>query len=267
MPNPPRPQRLYKYQPFTTHALENIKNRQIWFSAPVAFNDPFDCATVVCAADITPDEWQHLAEHFKQALQAQGKPVPPQLTEPGLVGEILREHVANRTRMAIAQHITTHREQRGVACFAERNDDLLMWAHYADGHRGFCLEFDFTDDEFRNFRKVAYRSSAPILRVPQLLLESDADLFEAFLLTKHTTWSYEREWRGVHREPNKLYNVGWKRLTGVYFGAAMPAVRKEILCLMLHGSPTKLYSMQRREGHYELTAEGPLTYTPFPYDD
>jgi hypothetical protein len=29
----------------------------------------------------------------------------------------------------------------GVLCFSERPDDLLMWAYYADGHRGVCLKF------------------------------------------------------------------------------------------------------------------------------
>ena len=60
-----RPQRLYKYQPFTTYALENLKGRQIWFSAPAAFNDPFDCAAVVSSAEMTPEERNLVSELFE----------------------------------------------------------------------------------------------------------------------------------------------------------------------------------------------------------
>lgn len=30
-----------------------------------------------------------------------------------------------------------------VTCFSESNDDTLMWSHYAEGHTGFCVEYDF----------------------------------------------------------------------------------------------------------------------------
>jgi hypothetical protein len=32
-------------------------------------------------------------------------------------------------------------DRAGVACFSALPDDLLMWAHYADKHRGVCLKF------------------------------------------------------------------------------------------------------------------------------
>lgn len=32
---------------------------------------------------------------------------------------------------------------RLVACFSETNVSSLMWGHYADSHKGYCLEYDF----------------------------------------------------------------------------------------------------------------------------
>ncbi|ROT94445.1 DUF2971 domain-containing protein [Histidinibacterium lentulum] len=29
-----------------------------------------------------------------------------------------------------------------IACFGSQRDNLLMWSHYADGLRGFCIVFD-----------------------------------------------------------------------------------------------------------------------------
>lgn len=29
-----------------------------------------------------------------------------------------------------------------ISCFSERKDSLLMWSHYANSHKGFCVEYD-----------------------------------------------------------------------------------------------------------------------------
>lgn len=34
-----------------------------------------------------------------------------------------------------------------IACFTERNDNESMWGHYASGHRGVCLIFEFDERE------------------------------------------------------------------------------------------------------------------------
>jgi len=41
--NKPIPHKLYKYQPFDKYALINLIKRQLYFSKPENFNDPFDC--------------------------------------------------------------------------------------------------------------------------------------------------------------------------------------------------------------------------------
>jgi len=257
------PERLYKYQPFTTRALENLKNRQIWFSAPIAFNDPFDCGTVAYDVEMTETEIQRLQEAMKK--DARLRPDVRMTLESGMPTEHLRQQVVNGARKELAQQIKYQREQCGVACFSECNDDLLMWAHYADGHRGFCLEFDSTSEEFARFRRVTYRDSIPTLRVIDILLGSDVDIVESMLTTKNTVWSYEREWRGIHKQANIRFTVDYRKLTGIYLGAAMPDVHKEIVCLLLDGSPTNIHVMEIREGHFHVTPSARLTYTRFDY--
>lgn len=34
-----------------------------------------------------------------------------------------------------------------LACFSEKNDNQLMWSHYADSHKGICLVYEFESDE------------------------------------------------------------------------------------------------------------------------
>lgn len=49
-----------------------------------------------------------------------------------------------------------------ITCFSKRPDNLLMWSHYADGLRGFCLEFDrnlilFDNPNFAEIYDVDYK--------------------------------------------------------------------------------------------------------------
>jgi len=89
-------------------------------------------------------------------------------------------------------------EMIGILCLTESPDNLLMWAHYADSHQGFVVEFDAdspffnqrrgSDDEFWHLRKVLYSE-----RRPSFVL-SEVEDFSPFL-TKGEDWRYEAEWR------------------------------------------------------------------------
>jgi DUF2971 family protein len=45
----------------------------------------------------------------------------------------------------------------GFLSLSERRDDLLMWAHYAEMHRGVCLEFDASMLRFPKQRRSCIR--------------------------------------------------------------------------------------------------------------
>jgi hypothetical protein len=86
----------------------------------------------------------------------------------------------------------------GILSLADTSTDVRMWSHYADGGRGFLIEFDPKHpwfhakregrDSFRQMRQVIYVSSRPD---KYLLDVTDLD----FLYTKWDVWRDEREWR------------------------------------------------------------------------
>lgn len=86
----------------------------------------------------------------------------------------------------------------GILSLTETPTDVRMWGHYADGGRGFLIEFDpghpwfhakrEARDSFRHMRQVDYVSSRPakhLLDVTEL----------EFLYTKWDVWREEQEWR------------------------------------------------------------------------
>lgn len=89
-----------------------------------------------------------------------------------------------------------------IGCLATDPKNRLMWSHYADSHRGFCIEYDFNSlkDEVLPL-PIVYSENRPLIpwkaaidRAPESFKEATADLTLG-LLTKDQSWEYENEWR------------------------------------------------------------------------
>ena len=136
-------------------------------------------------------------------------------------------------------------ENIGVLALTEKPDNLLMWAHYAQNHKGFVIEFDgdheyfhkqlSSSDELRYLRKVRYSDKRPNIRLSTL--EEATDIF----LTKSKEWEYEQEWRIMRplRDATETINVNGEAIhlfsfppdcvTGIIFGCrTQPRLRQEI---------------------------------------
>jgi hypothetical protein len=87
----------------------------------------------------------------------------------------------------------------GILSLSEDPTHPLLWAHYAQSHKGFAIEFDTTHaffnrrrsetDELYHLRKVIYADRSMKGRA---LTDLDGD---DVLVTKASPWSYEAEWR------------------------------------------------------------------------
>src|ERR1035441_10393936 len=83
-----------------------------------------------------------------------------------------------------------------IYCLTPLPSSTLMWSHYADNHRGLCLEFSTNNNVFRCAQRIVYRSKYPVWHPHTLLLETN---IEEALLTKSRDWRYEKEYRVVAR--------------------------------------------------------------------
>lgn len=120
---------------------------------------------------------------------------------------------------------------------AESPYNRLMWSHYADNHRGLCIEYDFSAfDPFSAgviFAPVIYSPKRP--QVPEKLLNDvatdqldrqDYRFLTSTLFTKDSVWQYESEWRivkGVYvgTQASSLHiEFEMPPISAVYFGAA-----------------------------------------------
>lgn len=102
------------------------------------------------------------------------------------------------------------RSSTSVFCVTADSLSELMWAHYADSHKGFCIEYQTgADDSMRLLmRKVEYTEKFPIATYP---VSEDHDYF----LKKSNIWSYEQEYRmvlpcssiSVQLKPNTIQSI------------------------------------------------------------
>ncbi|MEZ5364082.1 MAG: DUF2971 domain-containing protein [Bryobacterales bacterium] len=216
----PLPPRLYKYQSLSPEVLLGLLDRSLWFSAPLDFNDPFDCRYRVVAEG--PSRSQMTLERAKLK----------------------------------ADELLEFPKTRSVACFSETPDNLLLWSHYAASHTGVCLEFDTKSAPFKDAQPVSYTDSFPTVDYPSLEAQTDDQLCDSLVLQKAESWSYELEWRIVRREAAHSEEYLPRALTGVYFGLAQPyRKRLSIAQLAMTRSSPELYEMKHDGSGFGIVRE------------
>ena len=155
-----------------------------------------------------------------------------------------------------------------VCCFSSDHENLLLWAHYSDNHKGVCLEYELTEDEFKGgFFEVRYKQDQPILndieRYPKghpaegfLKININDESITPFL-TKSLEWKYEKEWRRFQlsnkNAVGELAEVPG-RLSGIYFGLrASDATKQIIYKLMSDPIGVDLWESSLEAGSYKLS--------------
>ena len=121
----------------------------------------------------------------------------------------------------------TNRQSCFVFSMSESYDSDLMWAHYANSNKGFCIEYDFNKapqlkaeiwKKLISIYKVIYKDEQEefsFMRILDYIMKGQTDQEEyksisydmmQKLITKKAFWSYEKEWRILlYNIENKLY--------------------------------------------------------------
>jgi hypothetical protein len=251
-----RKRHLYKYRAMNRFTRRLFINNEIYFSSPTEFNDPFE-GRIYPSVLGTDDDHR---KFYENTLQAQGRFTRVEIRKK--VNEWSRKGLLkNPDNARKFSRETTLRiiERIGITCLSSKRDDILMYSHYSDYHRGFCLEFDATDKNsfFGKAQKVRYQKNYPVIN---LFSTPAKEKFEAFLLTKSKQWAYEREWRivdiqsdGWPRRPG-IYQFPDHLLTGVIFGEKMAEGDKIKIrgWLKRRKTPVQLYQASIKDNEFGL---------------
>lgn len=222
--------RLYKYRALAGKALEYtariIRDGYVYYAAPEEFNDPFDCRYCVTVDGLPEGAFQNANP------------------------DDVRKHANNFLWKAV-------NEEFRIFSLAGVSDNLLMWSHYADSHRGICLQLTFQASE--DLYRVKYRNQRP-----QFYL---VDAFEQFrdeerfnrhaieiLTTKSRAWRYEKEFRCVDFGKRGETRIPTGSLSAIIFGCEIPEESRETVREWVSESGLKIPFFQAimRDGAFAL---------------
>lgn len=135
------PKVVYKYRDWSNDYHKSIIIRQeIFLPTAETFNDPFDCNIPF---DISPykDSFELQLEFWTKYLIQQGLSENEAKRNANVKikdGEFTYEKIEAKS----IEQAKSIQKEIGVYSVTAINDNPLMWAHYANDHKGFCVGFD-----------------------------------------------------------------------------------------------------------------------------
>lgn len=86
----------------------------------------------------------------------------------------------------------------GIFCLSNRFNSLPMWAHYANGAKGFAIEFKNLERVFQGDETGVLRQPRPVIYETEITgVTFDPVSHETLFFSKFLDWSYEQEVRVV----------------------------------------------------------------------
>ena len=191
---------LYKYYSNgSRYAFDNVENGNICFSTLESLNDPFE-GVGAYLYQVTEEEqayWDSI-----------GSDVPKLLSK--RFSDDIRDMVNFKYR---------------IFCVTSECDNPLLWAYYANSHKGFCVGYErgsiskVSDELF----KIKYSDGMCPIN------DFNTDTYKELLSVKSCDWSGEKEWRALYElKPCDVVSAGPE----VYFDQQQRSAEK---IYMLHG--------------------------------
>ena len=209
--------------------INSLLNDELWASSLSNLNDPFEA--------VYKDNISKYLKLLEKNLKA----------ETGLVQKNWDDLMAFNNKIGFYSLALSKNEFP---------DNELMWAHYANSHKGFCIAYDIKQLEFSEERpynvnemQVVYKLNPPIIDILNIL---NKDFLVKMFGTKSNIWEYENELRLIYNGFGlKKYNPF--SLKSVYFGLNMDEKYQKQIIDGLSNRDINFYKMSMEKESYKLT--------------
>ncbi len=198
------PQSYFKYRSLSDDYTEAIfEKRELWYSAPKDFNDPFDCNLQLNDDGSSDSEITEATAVMARAcgrnLSANELASAPEMVKRG-------QYAPLYSKWQKELYVDS-----SVCCFSRLGDSIQMFSYYADGHKGICIEFSFSVLDMpcgyglaqQMFVRgkiipldVVCTDEFPELNINRLVLNHDPKALARNLIGfKDKQWKHEEEYR------------------------------------------------------------------------
>lgn len=177
---------LFKYFPVDLYKVDKLARHQILLTPPKYFNDPWDF--LVRREPVTDDEIRALFEKFETELSGN-------VDFEAFKASVTRPEFVAREGPEMQQGLS---KMFGVVSLTGDPYNRLMWAYYADSHRGFVAEFAHGPKKEAQGLEAMLSPFGIAIKVtydPNLQkFKADFSNSIEVYFTKHREWAHKEEW-------------------------------------------------------------------------
>ena len=225
------PERLFKYRGQLERDVPLIEANCIWSASIQSLNDPWEAYSI----NNIPKEAKWAGKLFgasQSSIQAFAS-----------LADETHKNLIDRT---------------GVLSLSSNPLDEVLWAHYADSHRGICIEYD-TCKLLDNFSydgstayQVQYSKEVPSLGLRHVFRSGpEKEFIVDALCHKSSRWQHEAEYRVLFERQGRISHHH-EAVTAIYFGSRIGKDVKRDICLKLSNRGIKFFDIINRPRTYEF---------------
>lgn len=206
----PEVKHLYKYYAYNENSLSVLINKKIWVAKPESFNDPFDC------------NYNFSLKLDEEILKQGDSNIKDIQINAAATNKVLKERFSNT----------------GIFSMSKRNNSILMWSHYANQHKGFCIEFERKPESILGnddvTKRVDYEDDYSDIEMFDQSGKVNLHFFKKMFFVKAKDWKYEDEWRFVRENGDKESDIP-SAISSIIFGLKMPQEHRDTIKNILSG--------------------------------
>ena len=200
--------------------------KKLYHSLSNAFNDPFE-GKPHFSMEAKGNKPKAIKEHLIKVARDNGMNKKDATT---LITNSLKD--PNFIPNSISEATNKTFNELRICSFTTDKDNLLFWSHYANSHKGICIEFDASIMPIAFAYKVEYSEKYPQITYP---IPPDERAFKPALV-KAKAWEYENEYRtmfipNVIRLPSdgESLFLDSSTITNVYIGSEISDIDKQAM--------------------------------------
>jgi len=192
--------------------LDIINNQLLKATDPVTFNDPFEMYPGIIGKPDKGKTLQYLYNDLLPRLSSATKKALPDFNGKFVLknDDAFSKKVEQNLKPGLMEEIYKGLERASqtlrIICFCEPNeieegDDILLWSHYGDKHKGIRIFFetDFIKILSTNLFQVVYSFDRACIDITDLnssvFNKNVEDAYRNTFKTKNKSWFYEKEVR------------------------------------------------------------------------
>lgn len=234
---------VYKYRGGTEEIfqrdLEGLTKNYFWASSIEGLNDP-------CEAITNKELFKKQYRTLSHILGAKSKEFD----------KLLNDN---------ADEVLSLNRVMGIYSLSKTFMNELLWAHYANAHRGFCIEYDLEvllescgTDSILSL-PVIYRGKPPELSFLDIIRGGSKEILKKSGVYKSKLWKYEKEHRIITNSFGKHF-YDYRAIKSIYFGLLISEKHQSAIINALEGRGIDFCQITQSKDSYEFDVMKMETY-------